>query len=121
MAYCRWSSMNHACDIYLYSDVNGGYTCHVASKKRVADTPCPELPSQFWKLPVDDIMPVINAQQEWVKTSSVVPIGKEYDGRSFYNYDRDEMVDILKMLKEAGYTMPNDLIDVIANEPDEAK
>lgn len=115
--------MNHACDIYLYSDVNGGYTCHVASKKRVADTPCPELPerSKFWSLSTEEFTAILQAQQEWVKTSSVVPIGKAYDGRSFYNYDRDEMVEVLKMLKAAGYVMPDWLIEEIANEPDEAK
>ena len=80
MAFCRWSSLQKACDLYLYADAGGGYTCHVASTK-----------------------------------------GGSHDGRSFYQYDRDEMVDILKMLKAAGYTMPDWLIDEIANEPDEAK
>lgn len=113
--------MNHACDIYLYSDVNGGYTCHVAGKKRVSDTPCPSMPDRFWELPVEEFSALLKAQRDWAEAANLVPIGKAYDGRSFYNYDRDEMVEVLKMLKAAGYTMPDDLIEVIASEEDEAK
>jgi hypothetical protein len=121
MAYARWSSMNHSCDIYLYADAGGGYTCHVAKSRRVSDVPCPELPQKFWERPVDEVSALLKAQQAWVQTTTLEPIGLPHDGRSFYNYHRDEMVEILKMLKEAGYRMPEDLIDVIASEEDEAK
>lgn len=123
MAFCRWSSMNHGCDIYLYADVNGGYTCHVASKKHVADEPCPELPGYpaLGNLSPQEFAAIIQAQREWVEKSELVPIGKEYDGKSFYSYERDEMVEILRNLKRLGYRMPQGLIDLIADEPDEAK
>lgn len=35
MAYCRWSSMNWACDIYAYQDASGGWTIHVAGRHRI--------------------------------------------------------------------------------------
>lgn len=34
MAYCRWSTDLGRCDIYAYADVAGGYTVHVAKRKR---------------------------------------------------------------------------------------
>lgn len=37
MSYCRWSSDNFECDLYCYSDVNGGYTTHVAGRRRQGD------------------------------------------------------------------------------------
>ena len=119
MSYCRWSSMDHACDIYLYADVNGGYTCHVAGNKRVGREPCPPMPAQWWKLPVDDFMAAIKAQQEWCDNSTLVPLGLPHDGESFYCQPRDTMVDTLTMLKEAGYRMPEDLIKIIQEEDDE--
>lgn len=29
MSYCRWSSDNFKCDVYVYADVSGGWTTHV--------------------------------------------------------------------------------------------
>lgn len=123
MAYCRWSSLDYGCDIYLYADVNGGYTCHVASKKRVAAEPCPPLPThkELEAMSVEEFRAILQAQRDWAEEADLIPIGMEYDGKSFYSYDRDEMVEILKKLKRVGYRMPEWLIDEIANEPDEAK
>lgn len=47
MSYCRWSSMNWMCDVYVYEDVSGGWTTHVAGNKRKFP-PIPDLMgSQF--------------------------------------------------------------------------
>lgn len=42
MSYCRWSSMNWRCDVYVYEDVNGGWTTHIA-RNRVIFPPPPAL------------------------------------------------------------------------------
>lgn len=42
MSYCRWSSMNWMCDVYVYEDVGGGWTTHVAGRRR-ALPPVPDL------------------------------------------------------------------------------
>lgn len=34
MSYCRWSSDGGQCDLYCYEDVNGGFTTHVAGRRR---------------------------------------------------------------------------------------
>lgn len=33
MSYCRWSSDFGECDVYVYEDVAGGWTIHVAGRK----------------------------------------------------------------------------------------
>lgn len=111
--------MNHTCDLYVYSDVNGGYTCHVAGSKRVSDTPCPELPERWWEAPVEDMTAAMAKQREWVDKSKLVPIDLPHDGASFYNQDRDTMVETLTMLKAEGYNMPEDLIETIASEDED--
>jgi hypothetical protein len=58
-------------------------------------------------------------QEEWVENSKLVDIGLPHDGESFYCLDRDSMVDALKMLKAEGYTMPDDLIEILQGEEDE--
>jgi hypothetical protein len=34
MSYCRWSSDHFDCDVYVYEDVSGGWTTHVAGRRR---------------------------------------------------------------------------------------
>ena len=34
MSYCRWSSDFFECDVYVYEDVSGGWTTHVAGRRR---------------------------------------------------------------------------------------
>jgi hypothetical protein len=33
VSYCRWSSDWGECDVYVYGDVSGGYTTHVAERR----------------------------------------------------------------------------------------
>jgi len=33
MSYCRWSSDHGECDVYVYADVAGGWTTHVAGRR----------------------------------------------------------------------------------------
>jgi hypothetical protein len=33
VSYCRWSSGFGECDVYVYADVRGGWTTHVASRR----------------------------------------------------------------------------------------
>lgn len=48
MSYCRWSSMNWMCDVYVYEDVSGGWTTHVATRRRIIP-PIPDVP--IWRIP----------------------------------------------------------------------
>lgn len=43
MSYCRFSSDNWRSDVYVYEDVGGGWTTHVAGRRR-AIGPIPDLP-----------------------------------------------------------------------------
>ena len=44
MSYCRWSSDNWKCDVYVYEDVNGGWTTHVAGRRRLKLDTLPQSP-----------------------------------------------------------------------------
>lgn len=39
MSYCRWSSDHFECDAYVYEDVSGGWTTHVAGRRRKTKLP----------------------------------------------------------------------------------
>lgn len=39
MSYCRFSDLNGLCDVYVYEDVSGGWTTHVATRRMPAGAP----------------------------------------------------------------------------------
>ena len=41
MSYCRFSSDDWQCDVYVYADVAGGWTTHVAAVRFVFDKELP--------------------------------------------------------------------------------
>jgi hypothetical protein len=68
VSYCRWSSDFGECDVYVYADVSGGWTTHVAGRKLkhlMPDAIKAMYPS--WNEPdaADRYMAFHKAEQEW--------------------------------------------------------
>ena len=40
MSYCRWSSDDFQCDVYVYESVAGGFVTHVAANRVVFRMNC---------------------------------------------------------------------------------
>ena len=110
MSYCRWSSEDFQCDVYVYEDCSGGFTVHVADNKPVFKEPLPK------EIPFDT-----EHQKEWFdrhkKVMSMVSgskrkkIGLPHDGKT-YNYDTaEEMAEFLRELKVLGYYVPEYAIE----------
>lgn len=118
MSYCRFSSDNWKCEVYCYES-SSGFVTWVASNKVVG-----EVPLLDWSL-MDDIhdsdattlfMVQYNAQMEWLRTAERRPIGLAHDGKSFDDPDRESFLKTLLMLKEAGYNVPQYVIDEVSEE-----
>jgi hypothetical protein len=116
MSWCRFSTIlenNKTSDLYIYEDCMGGVTIHVASAKRVGIKNAPPLPNisyvstEQWMIAYEDRM-------NWMKTNKEFEnIGLNYDGESFYNLDKESLINTLKLLKEEGYQFP-DYVFVLA-------
>lgn len=102
MSYCRWSSDNGRCDLYCYEDCAGGFTTHVAGNRIVGDIPTePSLES-----PLDP---------GWAERA---PIGLAHDGETFNDPDLRSFLARLVMLREAGYSFPDYVLDDVRSELD---
>lgn len=142
MSYCRFSSMNFMCDVYVYEDVYGGWTTHVAGRRAIFPT-IPALPRWMY----------INFGQKWNRESSsaVYPnvvarsigfvwytplgaydrirywmldriprrdIGLLHDGERFNHATPQECASFLCELRAMGYRVPQYAIDALnAEEP----
>lgn len=129
MSYCRWSSDGHNCDVYVYES-EYGYVCHVAARKIINLHEAPHVPSFFnYNTPLDgkisdsDIQDFIiknRAWMEWLDKSAIREnIGLEHDGETFSSDEPGDMAEILIMLKQMGYQVPQYAIDSLLEEQSE--
>ena len=108
MAYCRWSD----CDVYVYEDVGGGWTTHVAGRRRVAGK-APDI--NFTS--VETIQATYAARNAWYEAHPEMnDIGLPCDGESYNDASPGECADRLQGLKAMGYDVPDEVIDELREE-----
>lgn len=118
MSYCRWSTDDFQCDLYVYADVGGGFTTHVAGNRPVYREPLPE--------PVDfdaDVSGWFARHQKVMKMLDVAerkPIGLPHDGETFNDETLDDLLERILALREVGYRFPDYVLDDIRAEIVEA-
>lgn len=119
VSYCRWSSDDFACDVYVYEDCGGGWTTHVARFKTVGDVPktppmhSDGIDSKAW---IAEYMAAHNAQMAFLETAERAPIGLPFDGETFNDPTPGQCADRLELLRGLGYCVPQYAIDELREE-----
>ncbi len=108
MSFCRWSSMNFACDLYCYES-SEGFVTHVASSRVLGDIP--KLDWSFFSNPKseDSMEKFLKSQEEqleFLDTAEREIIGLPSDGMTFVDETEEDFLNRLEMLKEQGYNFP---------------
>lgn len=114
MAYCRWSSDNFSCDLYIYES-HDGISINVASRRMVGD-----VPEIDWSSP-ENLHDSYRQQMKFMEIAHHEPIGLPYDGQSFYGLSREDAIIFLEVLKEIGYNFPSSVIEDLKQEIKEFK
>lgn len=146
MSYCRWSSMNWQCDVYVYEDVSGGWTTHVAGSRRLFG-PIPDIMlsrlsmwmhcwSGYTYLAIEHraVYPIwwrgalyrlfSSFAAFWhnkvhmgsLRLIPLRPIGLPFDAQSFNDPSPDDCADRLEALRAMGYKVPQAAIDALRGE-----
>lgn len=146
MSYCRFSSMNWMCDVYVYEDCGGGWVTHVAGRRRLIRPIHDILDSRLtmklfaWS---GGIWDVCNHRfvfphfwrgllyrawshfcafwHRWVHLGSLAliplrPIKLEHAGDTLRDDTAAECADRLEELRRLGYTVPQYAIDELRSE-----
>lgn len=115
MAYCRFSTDDFKCDLYIYEDCNGGYTTHLAKNRVEYQSLLPEL----IELTVDNVVDwherhhtVMHLYDEAKKVEIDLPFAGEY----FNDETAEELIERLIELRRIGYRFPADVIEAILEE-----
>lgn len=123
MSYCRFSSDNWRSDIYVYEDVNGGWTTHVAGNRFVGNIP--EEPDFIGLDPNDEgaVRKALNqhkAVMDFIQSAERQPIDHPLAGQSFNDPTPAACADRLESLRAAGFHIPQHAIDDLRSEAAEA-
>jgi hypothetical protein len=116
MSYCRFSSDNWSSDVYVYANVDGCWTIHVAGRRYTGEIP---------KVPPlcgDDVNAFVAAHQAQLAaldTTTMVPIGLPHDCASFDEPTPGACADRLEELQALGYHVPQYAIDELRREASE--
>lgn len=113
MSYCRFSSDNFSCDVYVYEHVDDGFVTHVAGNRIVGDVP--KVP-RVTKDNHDEVIVAHRAQSDFLSTAEHAPIGLPHDGGSFSDDTPGECADRLERLRALGYVVPQYAIDALREE-----
>jgi hypothetical protein len=107
MSYCRWSTDDFGCDLYVYEDVNGGWTIHIAQSRVVG-----EVPPVDWSLldgPAGtgaEFVRQHKAQTDFVFGAEFEPINLPHAGQTFNLPTADEAAAKVEELLALGYRAP---------------
>lgn len=129
MSYCRWSSDDYQCDVYVWADCEGGYCTEVAGRRRVWNDDV-TLPPPV-TLPVGaacsrersawafahggreaTVSALLDDETRWTWLNLPIPDG----GRSYWHDTAAECADNLERLKAAGFNVPQYAIDNLREE-----
>lgn len=119
MSYCRWSTDDFQCDLYVYESVGGFWSTNVAANRIVYKGPLPE------SVPFS-----VDRLREWherhervhqmIEEADRVDIDLPHAGESFQDSTPGECAARLVYLKGLGYRFPDDVIDALREEQQEA-
>ena len=118
MSYCRWSTDNGYCDAYVYEDVNGGWTTHLANYKRPPGRPEDPILSLI-KRKYEEYEKRKEEQEKWDKDNPLIFIDHPEAGKSFNHDTPRECADNLERLKKEGFCIPNYVIIWLRDEQED--
>lgn len=113
MSYCRWSSDGFQCDLYCFEHVGGWFQTYVARARRPRAIPALVLNEGEIAFRASH-----DAQEAALNDPDNEPvvIGLPYDGHQFQDPTLQAMLDRIVMLKEAGYVVPDWVVNRVREE-----
>lgn len=115
MSYCRWSTDDFQCDLYVYESVGDFWSTNVAYRRYVFSEPLPpqvELDGNNVTEWYARYQKVMNRLHE----TELVVIDLPHAGESFADDTPGECADRLESLKQLGYRFPDDVIAELRQE-----
>jgi hypothetical protein len=114
MSYCRFSTDDFQCDVYVYESCMGGWQCHVAGLKYVFKEPLPPEVS-FDQEHMAEWLERHQKVSAMLDHETMVPLGVPHVD-DFITATPGEMADRLEQMRAMGYRVPQRAIDALREE-----
>ncbi|MFK3945642.1 hypothetical protein [Pseudomonas fulva] len=114
MSYCRFSSDDYQCDVYVYEGANG-YVVSVAGNRLIFTEDLPEkIPFSTERL--EEFFQRMKLVDRLVDKATRVPLGLQFDGQDFIEQTASACADRLVLIQAAGYRVPQCVINALREE-----
>lgn len=118
MSYCRWSSMDFACDLYIYASVYDCWTIHVAGARYVG--PLPDQPSlaklASGEMSMEEYHAMRDRWSAWTEEHGTTAIPLPHAGGTFNLAGPGECADKVEELIALGYICPDYVVPTLREE-----
>ena len=114
MSYCRWSSNDYQCDVYVFAS-NDGWITYVAGNRVVFAGPLPDS-VPFEKGRIDEWLERHEKVCEMADAAEHIDIGLPSACKSFTDPTPGECADRLEGLRAEGFVVPQYAIDALREE-----
>ena len=121
MSYCRFSTNDFTCDLYVYADARGGFTAHVAVRRRTGTLPesFENLCDLAGKIPDDEWKARNKAYWAAIETAESTDLPAPSTGNYFNTETPGEMADKLITLRGEGFNVPSNAIAELREDQSE--
>lgn len=120
MSYCRFSSDDFKSDFYVYADVSGGWTIHMAGARYVGNIPSAPLPRDTGdRAALARWMQARRDQRLALDRTPLEAIGLPHDGETFRLATAGECADKCAELAAMGYHLPAGVIEALREDDTE--
>jgi hypothetical protein len=123
VSYCRFSSDNWKSEVYVYANVSGAWTIHVAGNKVVGPVPEEDLSfldlekdSPEWQAAADRWVASHKVAMDYLRTAERRDITLPFAGETFDTASPGECADKLQELVDIGYHVPDGVIADLREE-----
>lgn len=115
MSYCRFSSMNFACDLYVYTSA-AGFVVHVAANRIVGPVPPLSWPKDESRPEDAKFIASIQEQMAYVSQAQRIAIDLPHAGETFTCADAGIALETLRRLRMIGYNFPEEVLTALQVE-----
>ncbi len=119
MGYCRWSSDDYQCDVYVYEDVSGGWTTHIAGNRVVFEDPLPEPVLSETDGFTEKWLARHGIVMKMLENAEHVDIDHPEAGQSHNDSTPEDCADRLEALRAEGFVVPQYAIDDLRSDRDD--
>jgi hypothetical protein len=114
MSYCRWSSDDFKCDLYIYQTAGNVYQIHVAGSHIAHIESIPPLPDI--RIYPEEYMEAYKKQSEFLEHAQYIPLNLPHAGKSFVEPTLQSLKTRLLELRNIGYRFPESVFERIEEE-----